>query len=224
VLRLNYVATEQLLQLATGHLPRLAAFIHISSVWAYADESSGSTVREVVKGLTMPSDQAVQPGDLVKELMDMEAWEADAEAHNLVKHWGFPDMYCLSKRLAELLVERYSQRYDRQYSFALVRPSIIGAVAAQPYPGYCLGNQNGATGVRPGAASMMPCQCMCCQRVRDGASRRCLPGLSQSGLSLMTISPEGTLTLVPLARCLADSELCSCAQLLTHSSLPTCKC
>jgi hypothetical protein len=145
VLEINYCATEQLLQLATLRLPLLRAFTHVSSAWAYASEPAGSTLYEEVTGLVLPSGRQVQHAQLAGQLLEPGG---DRLALELVQHWGFPDAYCLSKRLSELLVLDYSQRLGGcgGCCFALVRPSLIGAVAARPYPGYCLGNVRGATG------------------------------------------------------------------------------
>ncbi len=158
---MNYCATAALLELATQRLPRLLAFTHVSSVWAYSDEPPGATVAEEVKGLALPGGQAVQHAQLAAQLLEPAGGEGDRLAAQLVRHWGFPDAYCLTKRLAELLVQEESRRARASSSgsrcaFALVRPSLIGAVAGAPYPGYCLGNVHGATGERSARAGEPP--------------------------------------------------------------------
>jgi Male sterility protein len=54
------------------------------------------------------------------------------QAESLAALLAFPNPYCLSKWLAERLV---AQRCASGLPAVLVRPAIIGAVAAAPYPG-----------------------------------------------------------------------------------------
>ncbi len=59
-----------------------------------------------------------------------------------MQQWGFPNTYCFSKHLAESLMADY---HTRAFPVAIIRPSIIGAVAGSPLPGY-VGNTAGSTG------------------------------------------------------------------------------
>ena len=54
------------------------------------------------------------------------------QAEALAAALAFPNPYCLSKWLAERLV---AERCAAGLPAVLVRPAIIGAVAAAPYPG-----------------------------------------------------------------------------------------
>jgi hypothetical protein len=57
--------------------------------------------------------------------------------------WGFPNTYTLGKHLAEQLVARYQAQLDMP--IAVVRPSLVSAIAGEPYPGY-IGNYAGLIG------------------------------------------------------------------------------
>ena len=55
------------------------------------------------------------------------------------QRWGFKNTYTFGKHLAEQLVASY---HGRHFPVAIVRPSLVSAVAGQPYPGYA-GNMAG---------------------------------------------------------------------------------
>lgn len=57
--------------------------------------------------------------------------------------WGFPNTYTMGKHLAEQLVARYQAQLDMPV--AVVRPSLVSAIAGEPYPGY-IGNYAGLIG------------------------------------------------------------------------------
>ena len=67
----------------------------------------------------------------------------------LLRDWLFPNTYCLSKTLAERMV---LQHHSRGLPVAVVRPSIIGGLMGEPYPGFS-GNAAGATGAALAIAS-----------------------------------------------------------------------
>lgn len=64
------------------------------------------------------------------------------QAQAYMQQWRFPNTYCFSKHLAESLMVDY---HTRAFPVAIIRPSIIGAVAGSPLPGY-VGNTAGSTG------------------------------------------------------------------------------
>lgn len=64
------------------------------------------------------------------------------QAGKYMQQWRFPNTYCFSKHLAELLMASY---HGTTFPLAIVRPSIIGGLAGTPLPGY-VGNTAGSTG------------------------------------------------------------------------------
>ncbi|KAK9819568.1 hypothetical protein WJX81_007717 [Elliptochloris bilobata] len=125
LLETNYEGTRHVLDLVAGMRCRVA-FVQVSSAYANGHLPYGAPVYERLYPL---------PG----------TGDADAEAARLLAEWGKPGLppYCLSKRLAEALV---AGRHGGPLRIAIVRPSIVGATAGPPLPGY-IGNASGATGV-----------------------------------------------------------------------------
>lgn len=68
-----------------------------------------------------------------------------------MQQWRFPNNYCFSKHLAESLMADY---HNHSFPVAIVRPSIIGALAGSPLPGY-VGNTAGSTGAALAIATGM---------------------------------------------------------------------
>lgn len=60
-----------------------------------------------------------------------------------MQEMSFPSTYTLTKYLAEHLVAEF---YCGGLPIAVVRPSMTGAIASEPLPGY-IGNRGGVTGV-----------------------------------------------------------------------------
>ena len=58
-----------------------------------------------------------------------------------MKQWKLDNTYFMAKTLSERLVMSYNQRC---FPVCIVRPSLIGCVAAEPFPGY-IGNTSGFT-------------------------------------------------------------------------------
>lgn len=58
----------------------------------------------------------------------------------LVQRWGFHNTYCMGKHLTEQLVQSY---HGRICPCSIVRPTLVSAVAKEPYAGY-VGNLAGA--------------------------------------------------------------------------------
>ena len=64
----------------------------------------------------------------------MPAAEAEALAAKYIELWGFKNTYALGKHLAEKAVVAHAAKHD--LPLVIVRPSLVSAVAAEPYPGY----------------------------------------------------------------------------------------
>ena len=63
------------------------------------------------------------------------------QAEKLMAQWGLQNTYFVAKNLSERLVMSYNRR---QFPVCIVRPSLIGCVAGDPYPGF-IGNSSGFT-------------------------------------------------------------------------------
>lgn len=63
------------------------------------------------------------------------------QAQELMLQWNLDNTYFVAKTLSERLVMSYNQK---AFHVCIVRPSLIGCVAAEPYPGY-IGNTSGFT-------------------------------------------------------------------------------
>ncbi|GFR41151.1 hypothetical protein Agub_g1815, partial [Astrephomene gubernaculifera] len=125
LLNANYIATRNLLDFTVARLPHVVAFVHTSSTSVGFGLPSGSTLEEVVYPLHL-NDAPVDDARLASELLSMEPHAADVAANHLVRRWGLRVPYALTKRLAELLVQRY---HEQGLPCAIVRPSNIVAVA-----------------------------------------------------------------------------------------------
>ena len=75
--------------------------------------------------------------------------EAEALAAKYIDLWGFKNTYAMGKHLAEKAVVRLVG--ELRLPLAIVRPSLVSSVAAEPYCGYA-GNFAGLVG---GAAAYL---------------------------------------------------------------------
>jgi alcohol-forming fatty acyl-CoA reductase len=114
----NIYATLHLLQLAK-QLPRLARFVYVST--AYVTPHPGaSPIREALVPLPVPATQL---------LAHIDAGATDA---SLLSITGHPNTYTFTKCVAEHLVAEQCGTL----SVSIVRPSIISASRAAPFPGW----------------------------------------------------------------------------------------
>lgn len=89
----------------------------------------------------------------------LSAWRSKAmcieslhvQASKLMRQWGLQNTYFMAKSLSERLV----MSYDKQpFPVCIVRPSLIGCVAGDPFPGY-IGNSSGFTSLVLGSLAGM---------------------------------------------------------------------
>ena len=86
----------------------------------------------------------------LQELLSLSQSAANDRAQALALRWGFPNNYTLGKHLTEQLVSAYHQQ--QQLPVAIVRPSLVCAVALEPIPGY-IGNWAGPIGAAAAMAT-----------------------------------------------------------------------
>lgn len=60
-----------------------------------------------------------------------------------MEQWGLQNTYFVAKTLSERLVQSFDQK---PFPVCIVRPSLIGCVAGDPFPGF-IGNTSGFTGL-----------------------------------------------------------------------------
>uniref|UniRef100_A0A383VYV1 Fatty acyl-CoA reductase n=1 Tax=Tetradesmus obliquus TaxID=3088 RepID=A0A383VYV1_TETOB len=142
----NFEGTRKVLELAAaaGHLK---ALVHVSSAFVNMNQPRSSIVDEQVYPLKY-GHQAVDVEELAQELLALPKPDANSRAATLLQRWHFPNTYTLGKHMSEQLVARYQA--EQQLPVAIVRPSLVSAIAGEPYPGYA-GNWAGPIG---GAAAM----------------------------------------------------------------------
>jgi len=87
------------------------------------------------------SDDPVTRGEFLAR--EREAWVAErlaAAAAERARHWGWPNVYTLTKALAEAAL-----RHERgAVPLAIVRPTIVESALALPFPGWKEGHQTSA--------------------------------------------------------------------------------
>ncbi|EFJ52016.1 hypothetical protein VOLCADRAFT_87122 [Volvox carteri f. nagariensis] len=144
-LRSNYEGTRRLLELVEQHLPRCGGFVHVSTTYVGMMLPQNSCLPEKRLPL-MYGDQPADHVRLARELLAADKEKADKRAALLCKNWNLCNTYLLSKHLCEALVDQY-HREGRiaDGGVAIVRPSLVSALAGPPYPGY-VGNLAGPSG------------------------------------------------------------------------------
>uniref|UniRef100_A0A8D8LSN1 Fatty acyl-CoA reductase n=1 Tax=Cacopsylla melanoneura TaxID=428564 RepID=A0A8D8LSN1_9HEMI len=126
----NTMGTKLLLDMSLG-MKKLVAFIHFSTAFCHPEQ-------EVLEEKLYPS--PVNPHDVMRamEWMDDETIKA-LTPRILGMH---PNSYTYTKRLAETLVDEYSDRLP----VVIVRPSIVLPSIKEPVPGW-VDSLNGPVGV-----------------------------------------------------------------------------
>ena len=89
---------------------------------------------------------ACPTANLKKVLCTWPTWE------RCLQTWNFNNSYCLGKHLTEQLVASY---HGVRFPVAIVRPSLVLAVAGKPYPGYVGNLAGGRSGVALRMAALM---------------------------------------------------------------------
>ncbi|XP_060050571.1 fatty acyl-CoA reductase 2 isoform X2 [Erinaceus europaeus] len=128
--QLNVKATQQLLLMAS-QMPKLEAFIHISTAFANCNLKH---IDEVVYPCP------VEP----KQIMDSMEWLDDSIIEEITPKLigDRPNTYTYTKALGEMVVQQESGNLN----MAIVRPSIVGATWQEPFPGW-VDNLNGPSGL-----------------------------------------------------------------------------
>ncbi|XP_010995910.1 fatty acyl-CoA reductase 2 [Camelus dromedarius] len=128
--QLNVTATQQLLSIAS-QMPKLEAFIHISTAFANCNLKH---IDEVIYPC------AVEP----KKIIDSMEWLDDAIIDEITPKLigDRPNTYTYTKALGEMVL----QQEGGNLNIAIIRPSIVGATWQEPFPGW-IDSINGPTGL-----------------------------------------------------------------------------
>ena len=138
----NFEGTRSVLELAAACAPRLRALVHVSSAFVNVNRPRSSVVAERLYPLKF-GEQPADAEAVAAELMSLPPGDADMRALVYQRRWGFPNTYTLGKHLTEHLVASYQARHG--LPVAIVRPSLVSAMAGAPCPGYA-GNWAGCIG------------------------------------------------------------------------------
>lgn len=128
--QLNVTATQKLLLMAS-QMPKLEAFIHISTAF------SNCNLKHI--------DEVVYPCPVEpKKIIDSMEWLDDAIIDEITPKLigDQPNTYTYTKALGEMVVHQEGGNLN----IAIVRPSIVGATWQEPFPGW-VDNINGPSGV-----------------------------------------------------------------------------
>ncbi|KAK2178517.1 hypothetical protein NP493_540g00009 [Ridgeia piscesae] len=119
-MRMNVVAVQMMLQLCYK-LPKLEAFVHVSTAYAYCDRNY---IAESVY------DPPVLPDKLLESMEWMDDDLVDAMTPKLIH--PRPNTYTFTKALAEHVILEAAENLP----CCIVRPSIVGAICREPIKGW----------------------------------------------------------------------------------------
>lgn len=128
--QLNVTATQQLLRMA-NQMPKLEAFIHLSTAYANCNLRH---IDEVVYPCPMEPRQIIASMELLDDAIIEEI------TPKLIG--DRPNTYTYTKALAEMVL----QKEGGNLNMAIIRPSIVGATWQEPFPGW-VDNCNGPCGL-----------------------------------------------------------------------------
>uniref|UniRef100_A0A8C9UKV5 Fatty acyl-CoA reductase n=1 Tax=Spermophilus dauricus TaxID=99837 RepID=A0A8C9UKV5_SPEDA len=128
--QLNVTATQQLLHIAS-QMPKLEAFIHISTAYSNCNLKH---IDEVIYPCS------VEPKKIIQSMEWLDDAIIDEITPKLIA--GRPNTYTYTKALGEMIV----QEEGSNLNVAIIRPSIVGATWQEPFPGW-VDNLNGPSGL-----------------------------------------------------------------------------
>ncbi|XP_016054584.1 PREDICTED: fatty acyl-CoA reductase 2 [Miniopterus natalensis] len=129
-MQLNVAATQKLLHMAS-QMPKLEAFIHISTAF------SNCNLKHI--------DEVIYPCPVEpKKIIDSMEWLDDTIIDEITPKLigDRPNTYTYTKALGEMVM----QQEGGNLNIAIVRPSIVGATWQEPFPGW-VDNINGPNGL-----------------------------------------------------------------------------
>ncbi|EIE20590.1 hypothetical protein COCSUDRAFT_48572 [Coccomyxa subellipsoidea C-169] len=140
LLEQNYEATKKVSELAL-QIKGMRGFVHVSTAYVNSNLPRGSHIEERIYPLRRKDGRRLEHAKLALQLAALPPTKAEATAQKLLKEVNLPNSYTLTKHMCEDLV---ADLHCREFPVAILRPSIIGAIARAPVPGY-FGNAAGLT-------------------------------------------------------------------------------
>ncbi|CAL8472356.1 g11899 [Coccomyxa elongata] len=135
----NYVATRNMAQLAS-EMRQIKSFLHVSTAYVNCHLGRDVHVEERQYPFTV-NGRPVSHADIIAELAALAPEAAERRAKEYLQQSGHVNTYTFTKMLTELAIAEFN---NTAFPVAIVRPSIVGAIAKHPYPGY-FGNSAGPT-------------------------------------------------------------------------------
>ncbi|GBF96748.1 hypothetical protein Rsub_09490, partial [Raphidocelis subcapitata] len=137
----NYVGALAVVRLSE-RMRRLRSLCYISTCYTNMNRPRGSLVEERLYPLKVGGKEVDITG-LAEELLNLPADAAAQRAQSCIELWGFRNTYAFGKHLTEKALAAINA--ELRLPLAIVRPSLVSAISAEPYPGYC-GNFAGPVG------------------------------------------------------------------------------
>ncbi|PRW58462.1 Fatty acyl- reductase 1 [Chlorella sorokiniana] len=145
------VHASELVSAAAAAMPNLKAYVHVSTCYVNGNLPRGTYVPEEPVGTLVGPNGEGPFGyrEMVEELMALPHDEAEKRAEYYRVLLGFPNNYCITKRMAECLMY---ERAAEGLPLRILRPSIVGGASLNHImPGY-IGNAGGSTAYALGIA------------------------------------------------------------------------
>jgi len=115
-------------------MDQLRAFVHVSTYFVNNYLPRNSVVKEQIYPLPLEvNGEPTSHREYVAAMLSMDPATANKHTAELMQRLNFTSTYAFGKHLSEQLVD--STIIKPGVSRAIVRPSLIAAVAQEPYPG-----------------------------------------------------------------------------------------
>eukprot|EP01059_Diplonema_ambulator_P002699 TRINITY_DN12346_c0_g1_i1.p1 TRINITY_DN12346_c0_g1~~TRINITY_DN12346_c0_g1_i1.p1 ORF type:complete len:575 (+),score=245.63 TRINITY_DN12346_c0_g1_i1:62-1726(+) len=126
--KLNVLGSLQILTLARKCHQRggFDAFIHMSTCYVNYRLHGDQPVNEMLYPLGFDAET------MTKQILNYEEAALVADTPKILKQYGFPNTYTLTKSMSEHLLDAYRGTVP----MAIVRPAIIGSALEEPFPGW----------------------------------------------------------------------------------------
>lgn len=124
--QMNTLGSLRVLALAKA-CRQLESMVHISTCYVnYTRQGSAAVSKECIYAAPFDAEQ------VCKYILGLHESEVERECKEILRRYGFPNTYTLTKSIGERLIERYKG----DVPLAIVRPSIIGCSLFEPFPGW----------------------------------------------------------------------------------------
>ena len=109
----------------------IESFVHVSTCYVNSNQPSGSFIEEKQYPLNFPKGEDVE--EFCKRVVAIkDQAEVQKLSKKILKYFGFPNTYTFTKNMGEQIL----MRSRGNIPVAVLRPSIIGSAAREPWPGW----------------------------------------------------------------------------------------